>query len=73
MSKERENSIDIDAEEFKEIGYKLIDTISSFIKTISERPVTTEKSPQELQKIIGNLPLPENARSAEELLSTASG
>ena len=71
-SKDREYSIDIDAEEFKEIGYKLIDTISGFIKTISERPVTTDKSPQELQKIIGNLPLPENAKSAEELLSTAS-
>lgn len=66
------NSIDIDKEEFKKIGYKLIDSISDFIGTIAEKPVTTAKSPRELQKILGDLPLPENGLPAEEILASAS-
>jgi hypothetical protein len=55
MTKKRENSIDINKEEFHKIGYQLIDTISNFFDEISEKPVTTSKSPKELQKILYEL------------------
>ncbi|MBM1104604.1 aspartate aminotransferase family protein [Aurantibacter crassamenti] len=68
----RDNSIEINKAEFQKIGYKLIDTISEFLVDISDKPVTTSKSPKELQKILGNLSLPENGTSAEALLESTS-
>ncbi|QCX37874.1 aminotransferase class V-fold PLP-dependent enzyme [Aureibaculum algae] len=72
MTNQRENSIQIDKDEFRKIGYELIDTISDFFDDISEKPVTTSKSPKELQKTLGNLSLPANGLPAEQLLSKAS-
>ena len=64
--------MEISKEEFKKIGYDLIDKISGFIDTIKERPVTTGESPKQLQKIIGTSSLPENGAPAEELLTKAA-
>ncbi|WP_117884638.1 pyridoxal phosphate-dependent decarboxylase family protein [Aureibaculum luteum] len=72
MTNKRENSIEISKTEFRKIGYELIDTISDFFDDISEKPITTSKSPKELQKKLGILSLPENGLPAEELLSKAS-
>lgn len=72
MTNNRETPIEISKDEFKKIGYQLIDAISDFIDTIKERPVTTGESPKQLQKIIGTSSLPENGTSAEELLSKAT-
>ncbi len=72
MTNKRENPIEINKTEFKKIGYELIDTISDFFDVISEKPVTTTKSPKELQKVLGNLSLPEYGLPAEKLLSSAS-
>jgi aromatic-L-amino-acid decarboxylase len=62
----------IDKEEFKKIGYQLIDKIASFIDTIDEKPVTTKKSPEELNKILGDISLPDKGRSAEEIMTKAT-
>ena len=72
MTNERENSIEISKAEFQKIGYELIDRISDFFDGISERPVTTGESPRELQKALGNLPLPEHGAPAEKLVSAAA-
>lgn len=72
MKKNRETPIEINKEEFKKIGYQLIDTISDFINTIDKKPVTPGDSPEQLQKIIGNSSLPENGVSAEKLFSKTS-
>ncbi len=71
MTNNRESPIEISKEDFKKIGYELIDTISEFINTIDKRQVTTGESPKELQEIIGSSSLPENGTSANELLSKA--
>jgi aromatic-L-amino-acid decarboxylase len=72
MTNKRENSIEINKTEFRKIGYELIDTISDFFDVISEKPVTTSKSPKELQKALGNKPLPENGVPPGELLASTS-
>ena len=72
MTKKRENSIEISKTEFRKIGYELIDTISDFFDVISEKPVTTSKSPKELQKVLGNFSLPKNGLPAEKLISSTS-
>jgi aromatic-L-amino-acid decarboxylase len=69
MTNNRKAPIEIDKKEFKKIAYQLIDTISNFIETIEENPVTSRESPQELQKLLGNPSLPEKGEPAEELLS----
>ena len=72
MNSKRENPIEINRTEFQKIGYELIDTIAGFFDDISEKPVTTSKSPKELQEVLGNSSLPKNGLPAGELLATAS-
>ncbi|EPR72987.1 Aromatic-L-amino-acid decarboxylase [Winogradskyella psychrotolerans RS-3] len=68
----RENSIEISKTEFRKMGYQLIDTISDFLDDISNQPVTTTKSPKELQQLLGNSSLPKEGVSADELLASTS-
>ncbi|WNH12503.1 pyridoxal phosphate-dependent decarboxylase family protein [Thalassobellus suaedae] len=69
MSKTRTSSIEMDSEEFRKIGYQLIDDISNFIGSIDKKPVTPNESPSQLQTILGNLSLPEKGTDATELIS----
>lgn len=69
MTKTRKSSIEMNKEEFRKIGYQLIDDISNFINSIDEKPVTPNESPSQLQNILGNSSLPENGMPAKELIS----
>ena len=64
---QRTSPIEIDKDEFREIGYRLVDTIADFYDSIRERPVTTGKSPGQVQAIVGNAPLPENGTPVSAL------
>ena len=68
----RKTPIEISKEEFKKTGYRLIDTVAEFFDTIKIKPVTTGESPKQLQAILGNAILPEDGKSADEILSFAS-
>ena len=72
MHNQRTNPIEIDKEEFRQIGYRLIDDISNFFDHIHEKPVTYNRSPSEIQKIIGDVPLPENGSEASTLTYKAA-
>ncbi|MCP4310406.1 MAG: aspartate aminotransferase family protein [Bacteroidetes bacterium] len=72
MAKYRETPIEIGEEEFREIGYQLVDKIASFINTIDNWPVTAGESPKELQNLLGSSSLPEDGMPASELLSSTS-
>lgn len=69
---QRVSPIVINKDEFREIGYRLVDTISDFYDTISERPVTTGETPKEIQTLLGNNSLPESGTSVSELFSRTS-
>ena len=71
MDKEnhRISPIQINKEDFREIGYRLIDTLSDFYETIGESPVTTGETPKQIQTILGNVCLPENGISVSELVT----
>jgi aromatic-L-amino-acid decarboxylase len=71
MTNDRETPIEINKEEFKKIGYHLIDIISDFIDTIPKKRVTTGESPKQLQEILGTSSMPEKGSSPEQLLSKA--
>lgn len=69
MELNRETPIEISHDEFKRIGYQLINVISYFIETIGEKPVTRGESPSEIQAILGNASLPEAGISASNIFS----
>ena len=72
MTNNRQTPIEISKEEFKKIGYRLVDTIAGFIDSIKERPVTPGESPKQLQKVLGISSLPEDGSSPEEILNKAA-
>ncbi len=65
----RSNTIELDKSQFKKIGYQLIDQIANFIETVDQNPITTAKTPSELQKQLEQTTFPEKGRSPEELMS----
>jgi aromatic-L-amino-acid/L-tryptophan decarboxylase len=69
MSANRETPIEISKDEFRKVGYQLIDTISEFFENIDERPVTTGETPNQIQKILGIASLPETGTSVSDLFS----
>jgi aromatic-L-amino-acid decarboxylase len=72
MATNRETPIQIGKEEFKKIGYQLIDAVADFFDTIEEKPVTTGESPKQLQPIIGTQSIPEEGKPVEEILTKAT-
>jgi aromatic-L-amino-acid decarboxylase len=72
MKDNRETPINISKEEFKKIGYQLIETLSDFIDTIDKKSVTTGETPKEIQTILGNASLPEHGTSVSELFTKTS-
>jgi aromatic-L-amino-acid decarboxylase len=72
MLNNRTAPIIMDKDEFKKIGYQLIDQISVFLDTIEDRPVTPGESPQNLQKLLGNGALPKTGLPAAEIISRAT-
>ena len=72
MKDHRNNNIEIAKEDFKQIGYQLVDSIAELLDTIEERPVTLGETPQELQQSLGDASLPENATSARQVIARAT-
>lgn len=72
MATNRQTPIDISKAEFRKVGYQLIDSISDFLDTIDERPVTTGESPKQLQALLCNSALPETGRPVNKLLTTTA-
>ena len=72
MNNSRKSPVEITKDEFRAVGYRLIDSISDFLDTIDEKPVTKGESPKQLQSVLGNASLPEKGSSAAELLSRAA-
>ncbi len=65
----RISPIQISKDEFREIGYRLVDTISEFYDTINERPVTTGETTKQIQTVLKNISLPDNGTSVSELFN----
>ncbi len=72
MSKIRRSSIEIEKEEFRRIGHQLIDDISDFIDTISQRPINPNEKPGALQDLLGKPSLPEEGKPVAELISSTT-
>ncbi len=72
MIDKRESPIEISREDFKKVGYQLVDTISNFIETINEKPVTTGESPKQIQQLLGNASLPDEGKAVSEIVAKST-
>src|SRR5947209_8813345 len=63
--------VEMSKEDFKKIGYNLIDTLSVFYDTINQNPVTTGETPTQIQAVLGNASLPETGTSVSALFNKA--
>jgi len=72
QNNQRSTPIDLKKEDFKQLGYQLVDTIANFFDTIEEYPVTKGESPRHLQNLLGNSDLPSKGIPANEIISKSS-
>ncbi|MFH2038554.1 MAG: aspartate aminotransferase family protein [Chloroflexota bacterium] len=64
---DRDAPLEIHSEEFRKLGYLLVDEIAEFLDGLSQRPVTVDEDPQTIRKILGPDKLPEGGSPANEL------
>ncbi len=69
MTRQRATPIEISQEEFKKMGYRLVDSIAHLFENIGNKPITSGETPQQLQNILGTGSLPENGRPPVKLLA----
>lgn len=58
-------------EEFKAVGYYLIDSIADLMTSIGERPVTKGETSDQLQALLGTGPLPETGIAVDVIMKRA--
>lgn len=64
--------IDLEPEQFRALGHRLVDRVSDFLASLPERPVAPGETPDEVRAVLGDGPLPEEGTAAAELLEEAS-
>jgi glutamate/tyrosine decarboxylase-like PLP-dependent enzyme len=65
----RDAILDMDPENFRQLGHQLVDQISDFLASLPNRPLTTAETPSEIRTLLGQRSLPEEGTDAGELLS----
>ena len=68
----RNAPIDIPPEDFRALGYQLIDRIAAFMTALPQNPVATDKSSAELRALLGEWSLPEYGQEPSTLLNRAA-
>ena len=72
MRTSRTAPFEMNVEEFRSAGYKMIDQISDFIDGIADRPVTKGEKPAEIRAALRERTLPENGAEVGDVLDNAT-
>ena len=64
----RDAPANLDTEEFRAAGHRLVDSLADFFSSLPERPITRADSPRVARTLIGTGRLPEHGTDAGELL-----
>jgi len=67
----RQAPLEMEPDEFRRIGYRLIDDIADFLDSLPRRPVTSGATPKSIRSILGDKPLPVHGMPVDELLREA--
>lgn len=68
----REAPLEMHADEFRKVGYQLVDQIAEFLDGIPHRSVTPDESPQKIRELLGTDQLPEHGSPAGDLFNEAA-
>jgi aromatic-L-amino-acid decarboxylase len=69
---ERRNApLEMTPEEFRALGYRLVDHLAEFLGSLPSRPVSPGESPRQIRTILGDSPLPEKGSPPGPLLEDA--
>ncbi len=64
--------LEMEPEEFRRLGYKVIDKIADFFASLPQRPVTPNESPAQVRDILGDRSLPDYGTPSDHLLEEIS-
>lgn len=70
--KKRKAEINLDPEQFRQLGHDLIDQLADFLKSLPDRPVTPGESPSTVRKILGQGDVPLEGSDVKSLLKTTT-
>ena len=70
--RERVAPLEMSADEFRALGYRLVDRIADFLTSLPERPVTPGEMPGAIRRTLGGDPLPEQGSEPRRLLDEAA-
>ncbi|HEY5668725.1 MAG TPA: hypothetical protein VIS10_01930 [Anaerolineales bacterium] len=65
---QRRAPIEIAPEDFRKVGYQVVDQLANFLECLPQLPVTTGETPTHIRKILGENSLPDEGDSLESLL-----
>ncbi|MCI0436886.1 MAG: aminotransferase class V-fold PLP-dependent enzyme [Gemmatimonadetes bacterium] len=65
--------IDMNAEEFRAVGHRLIDRIADHLDSLRAQPVTSGETVAQVREALGRGPLPEGGRDAAGLVEHVTG
>jgi glutamate/tyrosine decarboxylase-like PLP-dependent enzyme len=63
----RNEPLEMTPNEFRKVGYRVIDQIAELLASLSQRPVTSGESPQEVRSMLGNEPMPKQGTPPDHL------
>ncbi|MEE9599995.1 MAG: pyridoxal-dependent decarboxylase, partial [Anaerolineales bacterium] len=66
--RQRNAPLEIAPEDFRDLGYQVIDQLATFLESLPQRPVTPGETPSDIRKLLGNNTLPDEGTSPKNLL-----
>ena len=72
IAEPRNAPLEMSPEEFRALGYRLVDQVAEFLGSLPARRVSPGESPKEIRAILGDSPLPERGTAPELLLEEAA-
>lgn len=72
INQNRNAPLEIEPDEFRELGHLLVDRIAEFLESLPERKVTTGESPSQIRELLGGGSLPRDGTDPKRLLDEAA-
>ncbi len=72
MSDKTSNHLSIEDEKFRQIGYRLVDSIADHFANLSKKKVTPGQDPKQVRDKLGRSGLPEHGESADSIIERAT-
>jgi glutamate/tyrosine decarboxylase-like PLP-dependent enzyme len=72
QKKRRAAVLDMPAEEFRELGHRLVDEIADFYAGLARRAVTAGQSAEQIRALLGDRGLPQSGSAASDVLERAA-